>query len=413
MSDAKNPSAEQRSSAALEPGEWDRVCFEEAPVGILAADPQGRFIAVNRQGTALTGYSREELLGLTIADLINPEDPAWDPMSRDGLRAGGIVTRECHILRKDGSRFPVEISARRRPEGNLLVIMRDITERVQTESARRAVQQQLFNIIDFLPDATFVIDQDKRIIAWNRACEILTGVKKEALLGQGNFAYAEPFFGERRPILIDLLDRPSSEVEADYQYLHRAGSTIYAESFIPRLRGGQGAHLWGVAAPLFDEEGQRCGAIEVVRDVTEQKRVEQALRESERKHRTLFESAGDAILLMRNDRFIDCNARTLTMFGCSREEIVGAPPYEFSPPTPTGRTVLPGEGRGEDQSGYYRGAAVLRMGTLPAGWDALPGRGELDPPGTGRGNPVAGHRARHHRTQKDRGTSGGKRTKVS
>ncbi len=212
-----------------------------------------------------------------------------------------------------------------------LTALRARIEREQAVQASLAGQQRLFNIIEFLPDATFVIDQDKRVVAWNRACELLTGIKKEALLGQGEYAYAEPFYGVRHPILIDLLDTPLPEQDAKYEYISRSGGTIQAESFLPRLKGGQGAHLWGIAAPLFDQEGRRCGAIEVIRDVTEQKRIEQALRESELKYRTLFESANAAIFLMRRDRFVDCNARTLTMFGCCREEIIGAPPYEYSP----------------------------------------------------------------------------------
>ncbi|HRZ86748.1 MAG TPA: PAS domain S-box protein [bacterium] len=213
----------------------------------------------------------------------------------------------------------------------LIKIGREFAARFRTGSALSAAQRQFTNIIDFLPDATFVIDRDKRVIAWNRACEAMTGVGKDAVLGRGDYAYAEPFFGSRKPILIDLLDLPPSEEEKKYKHLKRVGNTITAESFIPHLRKGRGAHLWGVASPLFDQEGRRCGAIEVIRDITEQKHVEQALRESEIKHRMLFETANDAIMLMRADKFVDCNARTLAMFGCRREEIVGAPPYEYSP----------------------------------------------------------------------------------
>ena len=192
------------------------------------------------------------------------------------------------------------------------------------EATRREAEQRRMDIIEFLPDATFVIDQNKRIIAWNRACEIMTGVNKESLLGQGDYAYAVPFFGERRPILIDLLDLPSPEIEARYKYVERRGETIYAESFVPRLRNGQGAHLWGSASPLFDPEGRRSGAIEVVRDMTAQKLAEQALRESERKYRELVEHANSIILRWTRDgRITFLNEFGQRFFGYTEEEIHG------------------------------------------------------------------------------------------
>lgn len=192
------------------------------------------------------------------------------------------------------------------------------------EAARRTAGQELMDIIEFLPDATFVIDRDKRVIAWNHACENMTGVKKEAMLGQGDYAYAEPFFGERHPILIDLLDMPLPEVEANYKYVVRMGDTVYAESFIQRLNGGQGAHLWGTAAPLFDREGRRSGAIEVIRDITAQKHAELALRESERKYRELVENANSIILRWTRDgRISFLNEFGLRFFGYTEDEILG------------------------------------------------------------------------------------------
>lgn len=207
----------------------------------------------------------------------------------------------------------------------------DITSHKQAEIASQAAEQRLADIIEFLPDATIVVDKEKRVVAWNKACEILTGVKKEEVLGKGDYAYSKPFFGKKRPILLDMLDQPSHELENSYKYIVRKGDVILGESFIPRLHDGRGAHFWAAATPLFDPRGSRCGTIEVIRDMTEQKEIEQALRESELKHRMLFETTSEAILLMRKYHFVDCNLRALKLFGCSRDQIIGTSLQDFSP----------------------------------------------------------------------------------
>jgi len=193
-----------------------------------------------------------------------------------------------------------------------------------TEKALRTERQQLRDIIEFLPDATFIVDQEKRVVAWNRAIEQMTGVKKDEVIGQADYAYAPPFFGERRPILIDFLDVPSSSLETCYKFVKRVGETVIAESFIPRLNNGAGMHLWGVAAPLRDRQGRRFGANECIRDVTEQKLVEQALREKEQKYRELVEHANSIILHWDCEgRIAFLNEFGLRFFGYSQAEILG------------------------------------------------------------------------------------------
>jgi len=310
--------------------------FERVTDAFVALDSNWRYTYVNRKAGELLGRRPEDLIGKHIwtefpTGVGQPFHLAYEKAMTE--------QKPAHIedYYAPWDRW-FENIIYPSPDG-ISIYFHDITENKKNEAAMQATHKMLESIIEFIPDATFVIDQNKRVIAWNRACEIMTGVKKEELLGKGDYAYSEPFFGQRHPILIDLLDCPSQEIEANYKYVERNGGNLYAEAFIPHLRGGKGAHLWGVAARLFDQEGRHCGAVEVIRDVTEQKLVEQAMRESEFRYRTLFETAGDAILLMRGNFFIDCNARALIVYGCSREQIIGASPYELSPPfQPDGRS---------------------------------------------------------------------------
>ncbi|HWQ18830.1 MAG TPA: ATP-binding protein, partial [Methanotrichaceae archaeon] len=155
-------------------------------------------------------------------------------------------------------------------------LQKEVSERLEAEEALRESERRLIDTIDFLPDATFVIDNEGRVIAWNHAIEALTGIKARDILGKGDYEYAIPFFGERRPILIDLVLRPDSVIERDYANLERRDGMLVGEAYVPCLNDGK-AFMWGKAAILYDCSGKIVGAIESIRDITDRKKSEEAL----------------------------------------------------------------------------------------------------------------------------------------
>lgn len=161
-------------------------------------------------------------------------------------------------------------------EGRIIAVFEDITEHKNAEEILRESQRHLSDIIEFLPDATFVIDQQGRVIAWNRAIEEMTGIKAEEMISKGDYEYALPFYGERRPILIDLTLEFDEEIEKKYSNIRKKGDVIWAEtdSFLK----GKNQSLWGKASPLYDCKGCIVGAIESVRDITERKQAEEELK---------------------------------------------------------------------------------------------------------------------------------------
>lgn len=150
-------------------------------------------------------------------------------------------------------------------------------ERRKTEEALREKERRLSDILNFLPDPTLAIDKERRVIIWNRAIEEMTGVPSEKMIGQGDYAYTVPFYGERRRQLMDLIWEPSEEVAANYPHIRQEGQSFVAEVFCPMLYSGRGAWVFAKASPLHDQQGNVIGAIESVRDITDLKRAEEAL----------------------------------------------------------------------------------------------------------------------------------------
>jgi PAS domain S-box-containing protein len=158
--------------------------------------------------------------------------------------------------------------------------IRDITDRKRAEEEIIRSRRNLADILSFLPDATFVIDLEGKVIAWNSAMEILTSIPADAMLGKGNYEYALPFYKMRRPMLADLVFMPEEEIKKKYNLVERNVDTLVVDVFIPDFRIG-GAYFWAKASPLYDPTtGNVIGAIETIRDITERREMEGRLARS-------------------------------------------------------------------------------------------------------------------------------------
>jgi PAS domain S-box-containing protein len=159
-----------------------------------------------------------------------------------------------------------------------------------------------------------------KIIAWNHAIESMSGISKEEILGKGGNAYAIPFYGEARPALVNLLFENCDEIKDKYNYIAEEGDKLVSESFATHLYNMKGAYLWIIAAPLYDSSGNMAGAIECVRDITEQKKAEELLR----LHSETIEQSLDGIIMSDfegNVRYM--NPAWLQMHGYAPEELKG------------------------------------------------------------------------------------------
>ncbi|MBP6940961.1 MAG: PAS domain S-box protein [Syntrophorhabdaceae bacterium] len=307
------------------------ILAEQAPFGLVMIDRDGNYRYANRKFIEMFGYD--------LADI--PDGKTWfrracpDTAYRkkvvarwkddcDELKPGEkkpwIFTVKCKDRSEKIANFiPVQLET-----GEIAIACEDITSYVTARRALEDSQRKLADIVNYLPDATMVIDSSGRIIAWNKSMEKLTGMRAENILGAGDYEYAIPFYGRRRPILVDLALNPEDKaIEGQYPYVTREEDTLLTELFVPTF-GREGAYLWATAKALYDMSGNIVGAIETIRNVTEIKLGQEAIRQSAEKYRTLFDESLDVIFIAAPEgKLLDINTAGVKLFGYeSKKELL-------------------------------------------------------------------------------------------
>ena len=258
--------------------------------GVVACDSEGKLTFFNRTAREWHGMDAKKLTKdkwTEFYDLYNEDGSTLlsadeDPLSR--AFQGEIFNNARMVIRSKNQPMRY-ISAKGCPiyddKGKKLgavVILSDITERKKAEEALWSNQRQLTDIIEFLPDATLAIDKERRVIIWNKAIEKMTCIPASEMIGKCDYVYTIPFYGEARPHLMDLVFLDDEDITTRYSNLTREGDTLMAEVFCPALNNNKGAWVFAKASPLHDQSGNIIGAIESIRDITEQKLAEAVLQ---------------------------------------------------------------------------------------------------------------------------------------
>ncbi|ADI01282.1 MAG TPA: PAS domain S-box protein [Syntrophothermus lipocalidus] len=173
-------------------------------------------------------------------------------------------------------------------------IQRCRSDRIIHESARL-----LQDIVNFFPDPFFAIDAEGKVTVWNQAMEQLSGVKAGEIIGKGDYEYALPFYGCRRPLLADLaLSYDSETVELYDKLLHIEDQTLTVETKVPML---DGKTLWAKAKPIYDRKGKIKGAVQSLRDITYRVQMEEQLKNTLSELEAVMEALPDLYLRLKAD----------------------------------------------------------------------------------------------------------------
>lgn len=355
------------------------ILIEAIPTPVFFKDAQGRYLGCNTAFENFIGVARDHIIGQTLEELVPGElAKNLQEMDADLLRQGpgSSFRTEREQTFPDGTPRHLLISKAtfRTPEGTvggLIGTLIDITDRRRMEESLR--EQKLFyeNLLQNSAVPTFVIDNEHRVLIWNRACEQLTGKNAAELLGTS--LHWSAFYETPRSCLADvILDQTQTTEEINY-YPHIGPSALTedgleAEGWYPNL-GGKARFVSFDAAPIRDSQGKIIAVIETLHDLTETKKNQESLRKLSR---AIEQSPASVIITDQKGLIEYVNPKFSQVSGYSAEEALGANPslLKSGETTPEAyqklwKTILAGrEWRGEfhnrrkDGSRYWESASI-------------------------------------------------------
>lgn len=262
-----------------------RALVDLAPDGIFVTDPALRITFVNKAGCRLLGYGCQEIIGMTVMDLVSEEDLDRVGSAKEEMLRGNAHVGEWRARRRDGTWVALEVHAKFLPDGQLQAIARDVSERTANDAERDTLLQKsesdrqwLRTLVETLPLAVMLFRPDGQVY-FNRRTEALLGMT--LLPDRGSAQYASGIhFPDGRPVPPDRI--VSARVMRD-------GETVIGEEYLYVRPDGSRVPVLVSAAPLKDADGRVVGVVGAFQDMSEHMRLEQAVRANERLLQSIFD----------------------------------------------------------------------------------------------------------------------------
>jgi PAS domain S-box-containing protein len=246
-----------------------RAVFEGAIEPIYIHDFHGRFFDANSQGYNLLGYSKDELMGMTIADVDANADSASEHLRV--LLKEGSRSFETELVRKDGTPVPVEINSHVIQYGNetaVLGVVRDITKRKRAEEALRNSEARYRTLVQNANSAIIRLNADGTVTLFNEFAQSFFGYSEEEAVGR-HISFIVP---DKETTGTDLSGLFQDVVANPERYVNFVNENVRKD----------GSRVWmaWTNKPIFDAEGKVIEILAVGSDITDRKRAEEALRQS-------------------------------------------------------------------------------------------------------------------------------------